>query len=536
MSALSRLAGSATTRGPTAPPARSTLRSRAAAPLLLLALWQGAAMLTAGRFLIAGPAEVAAWLVDHPGLTLRAARVTLMNALAGFVAGNLAAMLLAALAMLWPRSRPAVLALALAVYCLPLVATGPILRVLLGPGNGPQIWLAALAVYYTTLIPLLAGLNAAPAAWLDLVHVAGRGRLAQLVHVRARASLPYLLAGLQIAAPAAVLGAVVGEFTGAERGLGVLTIRFMRALDVPGLWAVASVAAAASLAAYAAIGALAGRLHAPAPPVILAAPAAAARSATRRAGTAALVVLAVPAAWWAAVELLSLNPFFAKHPGDLWQAVTSAPDAASRRATLARAAGETLSFLLPGYLAGLALGAGLAAGLALVPQAARLVTPLALAMRAIPIITTAPLIVLAFGRGAAGTIAIVTVMVFFPTLIACRYGLAQAPGRIMDLMRSHAAGPLARLRHAQLPAMLPALFASARMAVPAAVLAVTVAEWLATGRGLGQLMALSASVSDYTMLWLCVSLVTIASAAGYACVAAAERRVLANFAPEQLAR
>ena len=65
--------------------------------------------------------------------------------------------------------RRLVTGLALLVFCLPLVATGPILRVLLGPGDGPEIVLAALAVYYTTLVPLLVGLNAAPAAWFDLL-------------------------------------------------------------------------------------------------------------------------------------------------------------------------------------------------------------------------------------------------------------------------------------------------------------------------------------------------------------------------------
>lgn len=512
------------------------MSARLAGPLLLLALWQGLALLTAGRFLIAGPAEVAAWLSQQSGLVARALAVTGRNAAMGFLAGNLAAVLLAALAALWPRSRGGVLALALVVHCLPLVATGPILRVLLGPGEGPQIWIAALAVYYTTLIPLLAGLSATPSGWLDLVRVHGRGRLAQLVHVRARAALPYFLAGLQIAVPAALLGAMVGEFTGAERGLGVLTIRFTRALDVPALWGVATVAAAVALAGYVAIGALGRWLGAAPPPVILSAGAAPRGPWRRRAAGALLVLLAVPLLWWAAIEALALSPFFAKTPADLWLALTSAPDAALRRATLAGAGLQTLAFLLPGYLAGLALGAGLAALLALAPAAGQVVSPLALAMRAIPIITTAPLIVLALGRGAAGTVAIVAVMVFFPTLVACRYGLAQAPGRIMDLLQCHAAGPWARLRHVQLPAMLPALFASARMAVPAAVLAVTVAEWLATGRGLGQLMALSASVSDYTMLWLCVALVTLASAAGYAAIAALERRVLAVFAPEQLVR
>jgi sulfonate transport system permease protein len=72
-------------------------------------------------------------------------------------------------------------------------------------------------------------------------------------------------------------------------------------------------------------------------------------------------------------------------------------------------------------------------------------------------------------------------MVFFPTFVACLHGLRQAPGQVMDVFDSYAAGPIERLIRVRIPAMLPAFFAAARMAVPASVLAVTVVEWLATG-------------------------------------------------------
>lgn len=510
-----------------------TAAARWAGPVLLLALWQAAAAATAGRYLIAGPVEVAGWLAANPGLIGRALGVTLSNAAWGFLAGNLAAMLIAVVAILWRRALDLLGGLALVVFCLPLIATGPILRVLMGPGEGPQIVLAALAVYYTTLVALLAGLRAAPAAWFDLVAGYGRGRLAELVHVRARAALPYLLAGLQIAAPAAFLGAMVGEFTGAERGMGVLTIRFTRSLDVPALWAVAVVAAAVSIAVYLLVGAIGRRLVTEEPPVLLAPPGVAGRSAARRVAGITLLCAVVLVLWWAGMDALGLNRFFAKRPLDLLAALFLAPDAAATRATLLQAAAETAAHVLPGYLAGLVLGAGLAILLALAPPVAGVVTPLAIALRSVPIVTTAPLIVLALGRGAAGTVTLVAVMVFFPTFVACQYGLRQAPGPILDLFRSYAAGRLGQMRHVRIPAMLPAFFASARMSVPAAVLAVTVVEWLATGRGLGHLMTLSASLSDYDMLWLTVVLVTVASAAGYALVAAVERRVLAVYAPEQ---
>lgn len=506
--------------------------------ILVVLMWEMAARLLIESFVLAAPSQVISYLIDNPALMARALAVTLANAAAGFILGNLAAVLLAVIALAWPRSQTLVTGVALVVFCLPLVATGPILRVFFGPGPGPQIVLAALAVYYTTLIPLLVGLKAVPATWFDLVRSYGRSAVTELFHVRMRASLPYLFAGLQIAAPAAFLGAMVGEFTGAERGMGVLTIRATRALDVEMTWALATIATAVAILAYLAIGWVARKVLRDAPPVILAPPrSAAADQKTIR--SAVLDVLSVGAfivaMWWGAIALADLSPFYAKGPSDVFSALFLDGDATETRATLAQALGETMQFLLPGYLAGLAVGAGLAMLFVLVPAAAGTAMPLAIALRSVPIVTTAPLIVLLLGRGATGTIVLVAIMVFFPTLVACLHGLRRAPGQVIDVLDSYAASPFQRLILVRIPAMLPALFAAARMSVPAAVLAVTVVEWLATGHGIGSLMALSASLSDYDMLWSAVVMVAGLSALGYAAVGLIEARVLRVYAPEQLA-
>lgn len=502
----------------------------------VLLCWEALARSLSGTFLLASPTEVVLYLVEHRGLMARALMATFGNALAGFLAGNIAALLLASVALAWPASQRIVTGVALVIFCLPLVATGPILRVMFGPGNGPQIVLAALAVYYTTLIPLLVGLRAAPSSWFDLVRSYGRGPVAALGYIRLMASLPYLFAGLQIAAPAALLGAMVGEFTGAERGIGVLTIRAMRNLDVDMTWALASLATGVAVAAYLGIGLVARYFLRDAPPMILAPPQAKVATtlgALRLIGSIFGVIAAVLVLWWGSIAVFGLNPFFAKGPFDVLNAVFWAPDAAQTRAILGAALTQTAVLLVPGYLAGLAVGAALAILFTLLPVVAGTAMPLAIALRSVPIVTTAPLIVLLLGRGATGTIVLVAVMVFFPTLVAGLHGLRQAPGQVIDVFDSYAASPLQRLVHVQIPAMLPALFAAARMAVPAAVLAVTVVEWLATGIGVGTLMALSASVSDYDMLWSSVTVVAALSALGYAGVGLIEARVLRIYAPEQ---
>lgn len=501
----------------------------------VLVLWHLAAQGLAGRYMLSGPLAVLDYLAANTGLIWRALLVTLENAAWGFVAGNLAAVGLALIVALLPRSRMLVSAVALVVFCLPLVATGPVLRVLYGPGPGPQITLAALSVYYTTFIPLLVGLRAAPSSWFDLIALYGRGAWTAFIHIRIMAALPYLMAGLQIAAPAAFLGAMVGEFTGADRGMGVLALRAMRGLDVDATWAIALVAASVSMLAYGALGALAARITPARPDILLATGGGAPKGGVLR-GLLAIVAatLLILALWWLLMEAFSLSRFFAKRPDDIWRYLVTSPNAGAHRATLAAAAQATLVQVVPGYLAGLGLGAALAILLVLLPGLAGAVLPVAIALRSVPIVTTAPLIVLALGRGAVGTITIVAVMTFFPALVACIQGLRQAPGQVLDVMRLYATNPLARLWHAQIPAMLPAFFAAARLSVPAAILAVTVAEWLATGRGLGALMAMTASTSDYNLLWSAIVLVALGASLGYGLVGLVERATLARIAPEQL--
>lgn len=494
-------------------------------------LWEIAGRVLAEAFVLAPPSAIASYLWENTGLMARALGVTLTNAAAGFAIGNVAAILLASAAVVWPRGDGLIRGFALLVFCLPLVATGPILRVVFGPGPWPQITLAALAVYYTTFIPLQVGLRAVPSGWLDLVRSYGRGRASALVHVRAMAALPYLISGLQIAAPAAFLGAMIGEFTGAERGMGVLTIRAMRGMNVEMTWALALVATAVAMLGYLALGALAARILRREPPVILAAPVASGRGSLIDAAFVTVILLVL---WWAGLRLLDLNPFFAKGPREVFDALVTAPDAASNRATLGGALTQTAVFLVPGYVAGLVAGAGLAMLIVLVPAAAGAVMPVAIALRSVPIITTAPLVILLLGRGALGTVVLVAIMVFFPTLIACLNGLRQAPGRVLDVMDSYAASPFQRLLRVRVPAMVPAFFAAARMNVPAAVLAVTVVEWLATGKGIGSVMALSASVSDYDLLWSAVVVVSVLCVLGYGGVGLVERRLLRIYAPEQL--
>ena len=189
--------------------------------------------------------------------------VTIIEAGTGYLWGNGLALLLAALVLVVPRLEGVVMQLAIITYCIPIVAIGMLLLVIIpvpkpGEPSGTASFLAALAVFFTTVVGALLGLKAADRASLDVVTVYGGSRLTQLRKIRLIAALPSILNALQIAVPAAFLGAVLGEFFGkVELGVGPAMIAAQQALDAPRVWALALVSGAVALIGYALLGVIA---------------------------------------------------------------------------------------------------------------------------------------------------------------------------------------------------------------------------------------------------------------------------------------
>jgi ABC-type nitrate/sulfonate/bicarbonate transport system permease component len=229
----------------------------------LVGLWEilGATVFSGGRAVPTPTAVVRqiikdGWHFYGPNL-----KATVTVAAKGWFWGNLLAIALAMLILLGQIFEGPLLQLGVVSYCLPIVAIGPIL-VLAFRGDTPRVVLAALAVFYTTLIGMLIGLRSADVTSLDVVRAYGGGPGKQLTKVRLRSSLPSLFAALRIAAPAAVLGAIIGEYLGADRGLGVAMINSEQSLDVARTWGIALVAAAVAGLGYG-LTAFVGRLLTP---------------------------------------------------------------------------------------------------------------------------------------------------------------------------------------------------------------------------------------------------------------------------------
>jgi len=194
----------------------------------------------------------------------RNASVTTWSAAQGYLWGNLAALALSCVVLLLPAFEGVATQVAVISYCIPLTAIGPIVLIVSEPGaRTTSIFLAALSVVFTTVVGCLLGLRAADRTALDVVSAYGGSRWTQLVKVRLVAGLPNVFAALKLAAPAAFLGAVLGEyFGGVDSGLGIIITAAQTNLQYAQLWALALLSGAIAGLGYLLVGLLA-RLVAP---------------------------------------------------------------------------------------------------------------------------------------------------------------------------------------------------------------------------------------------------------------------------------
>lgn len=207
------------------------------------------------------PQVVQAFVADGFGFYWKAFSVTLTEAGIGYLWGNGIALFLSALVLVLPWLEGVVTQIAVITYCIPIVAIAPLALIILGgaENNGDPsptaVFLAGLSVFFTTVVGTLLGLKAADRASLDVVTVYGGSKLTQLRKVRLIAALPSIMSALQIAVPAAFLGAVLGEYLGKiEIGVGPILVASAVSLNSPRVWAIFILCALVAIVGYALLG------------------------------------------------------------------------------------------------------------------------------------------------------------------------------------------------------------------------------------------------------------------------------------------
>jgi ABC-type nitrate/sulfonate/bicarbonate transport system permease component len=244
---------------------------------------------------------------------------------------------------------------------------------------------------------------------------------------------------------------------------------------------------------------------------------------------AAISIAVVLLAWWGFLKAFDVLPFVGKGPADVWRWLFEGPKAVGNRHLIWTESIVTLRDASLGLIAGTVTAVVAAIAFNQWRALQRTFMPMAMVLRSVPLVAMTPLIVLNFGRDLLAVTVIAGIVTFFPTLVNVTLALRATPKESMDLMQAYGASPLKTLRTVQIPSSLPALFASLRVAAPLALVGALLAEWLATGKGLGYSILAAAGLSDYNGLWSRVAVVTFYSMVLYKAIGGVEGIVLKRF-------
>jgi putative hydroxymethylpyrimidine transport system permease protein len=193
--------------------------------LAVLGSWELAVRLAhVPGYLLPPPSGIAAdlgadWPVLGPALA-----VTLREVLLGFVIAAAAGIGLAVALHLSTVARRAVYPLLIGSQTVPIIVLAPILVIVLGYGIAPKLVIVALICFFPIVVNGIDGLRSVDGDLILMMRTLDASRLAILRRVEFPAALPSVFSGLRIAATFAAIGAVFGEWSGANQGLGYVML------------------------------------------------------------------------------------------------------------------------------------------------------------------------------------------------------------------------------------------------------------------------------------------------------------------------
>ena len=213
----------------------------------LVALWWAVvAVFEVKPFIAPSPWAVLQTLYAKRAVLLSNLVPTALEALGGFLIGNLVAIAVATLFVHYRRLQEIFFPVVVMFNSIPVVAKAPILVLLMGNGVEPKIAIAALVCFFPTLVNSVRGLEAVNPQAMELMRVLSASRREIFFKLRVFAALPYLFSALRIAASMSVIGAVVGEWIGATQGIGAMIIQATYNFDSPLLYAAITMSACLS--------------------------------------------------------------------------------------------------------------------------------------------------------------------------------------------------------------------------------------------------------------------------------------------------
>jgi len=203
----------------------SRMRAQAIAIVALFALWGGfVAVFQPMPFILPSPAQVAHAFSAQSGRFMLHTLITAYEAMLGFCLGNGLGIALAIALFRYVRLRTFTLPVLISLQAIPIVAFAPLLGVWLGSGLASKVAMAAIICFFPMVVNALQAFSSVEKEFIELFRIYRAGFGTTLMRLLIPASAPSIIAALKISAGLSVVGAIVAEMTGANRGLGYLIL------------------------------------------------------------------------------------------------------------------------------------------------------------------------------------------------------------------------------------------------------------------------------------------------------------------------
>lgn len=194
--------------------------------MAVLVIWQISVIVTGiSEFVLPSPFQIALRLVEERWLLLSHAGVTAFEVLSGFLTSVVIGIPLSLAIFYSPIFERAVYPVLVGMQTIPKIVLAPLLVLYLGYGWAPKIVLAFLISFFPVVISTVVGLQSLDKGLVNLVRSMGATELQVFFKIRLPAALPNIFGGFKVAISLAVIGAVIGEYIAADKGLGYLQLQ-----------------------------------------------------------------------------------------------------------------------------------------------------------------------------------------------------------------------------------------------------------------------------------------------------------------------
>lgn len=240
---------------------RRDLGPQLAAGLILAALWEAGVRLGGvPDFILPAPSQVAVSLVKSFPIIAGHTRVTLYEAMTGFVIAVAVSFMLAFVMDGVPVIKKALYPILVISQTIPIITIAPLFVIWFGYGLLPKVIVVTLVCFFPVVVSFMGGLQGVDGEMYDLLKSMGASRMQIFRLLKLPGALPSLFSGMKISAAYSIMGAVIGEWLGAKAGLGEFMRRSMHSFAVGKTFAAIIVITVLSLGVFEIIKLLEGWL------------------------------------------------------------------------------------------------------------------------------------------------------------------------------------------------------------------------------------------------------------------------------------